>query len=112
MDGALTVDGPRERRRMPRHSGQALDWVRAVRLWPRLAATLINLSEEGAVVETSIALRPGAHAGVHLTGASGGWQASGRVTRSWVASVVPEGGVRYRGAVVFDRRIDLSGTGS
>jgi hypothetical protein len=112
MDRALTLDSSSERRRTPRRSGRALAWVRELRLQPRLKATLINLSEEGAVVETSTSLRPGARTGLQLTGASGGWHASGRVTRSWVASVVPERGVRYRGAVVFDRRVDLSRAGS
>lgn len=112
MARALRLHRASERRRTPRRSGAALAWVREVRLQPRLEATLIDLSEEGAVVETSKSLRPGTRAGLHLTGDHGGWHASGRVARSWVASVVPEHGVRYRGAVVFDRRVDLSGAGS
>ena len=102
---------PAERRRTTRHSGEALSWVREMRVRPGLEATLVNLSEEGAVVETATYLRPGARTTIQLTHASGGWRVSARVARSWVAAILPERGVRYRGAFVFERRVDLPGTG-
>ena len=102
---------PAERRRTTRHSGEALSWVRELRVRPGLEATLVNLSEEGAVVETATYLRPGARTTIQLTHASGGWRVSARVARSWVAAILPERGVRYRGAFVFEQRVDLPGTG-
>ena len=83
-----------ERRHSPRRSGEALSWIREFHLRPRLDATLVNLSEEGAVVETSAYLCPGARTFIHLAGPSGVWRVSGQVARSWVASLVTEHGVR------------------
>jgi len=111
MGRALIRDRPTERRHTPRRSGEALSWIREFRLRPRLDATLVNLSEEGAVIETSAYLCPGVRTFIHLVGPSGVWRVSGQVARSWVASIVAEHGVRYRGALVFDRHLDLSTCG-
>ncbi len=107
MDTALTMQCPTERRRTTRRSGEALSWVRELRVRPGLEATLVNLSEEGAVIETSTYLRPGARTAIHVVGVSGDWRVSGHVARSWVAAILDERGVLYRGALVFDSRVDL-----
>jgi hypothetical protein len=111
MGRALNRARPTERRHSRRCSGEALSWIREFRLRPRLDATLVNLSEEGAVIETSAYLCPGLRTFIHLAGPSGVWRVSGQVARSWVVSIVTEHGVRYRGALRFDRQIDLSGRG-
>lgn len=107
MGRALTDGRPAERRHSPRRSGEALSWIREFRLRPRLDATLINLSDAGAVIETSAYLCPGGRTSISLVGPSGAWRVSGRVARVWVASVGAEHGVRYRGALRFDRHIEL-----
>jgi len=112
MGRALNRARLTERRHSPRRSGEALSWIREFHLRPRLDATLVNLSEEGAVVETSAYLCPGVRTFIHLAGPSGVWRVSGQVARSWVASLVTEHGVRYRGALRFDRQIDLPACGS
>jgi hypothetical protein len=111
MGRALNRARPTERRHSPRRSGEALSWIREFRLRPRLDATLVNLSEEGAVIETSAYLCPGVRTFIHLAGPSGVWRVAGQVARSWVAPIVTEYGVRYRGALRFDRQIDLSARG-
>ena len=112
MGRSLNRARPTERRHSPRRSGEALSWIREFRLRPRLDATLVNLSEEGALIETPTYLCPGVRTFIHLAGPSGVWRVSGQVARSWVASIVIEHGVRYRGALRFDRQIDLSARGS
>lgn len=108
MGRALTSGCPAERRGSPRLSGEALSWIREFCLRPRLDATLIDLSEGGAAIETSTYLCPGGRTLVSLVGLCGVWRASGQVTRVWVASIGTEHGVRYRGALRFERPIDLS----
>ena len=112
MGRALNRARLTERRHSPRRSGEALSWIREFHLRPRLDATLVNLSEEGAVVETSAYLCPGVRTFIHLAGPCGVWRVSGQVARSWVTSLVAEHGVRYGGALRFDRQIDLSACGS
>jgi hypothetical protein len=71
MGRALNRARLTERRHSPRRSGEALSWIREFHLRPRLDATLVNLSEEGAVVETSAYLCPGVRTFIHLAGPSG-----------------------------------------
>ncbi len=112
MDATLSMGRTVERRRTPRDSGEALSWVRELRVRPGLAATLVNLSEEGAVIETGTSLRPGAQAAIQLTSAKAARSICGQVVRSWVAAILPdEGGVRYRGALMFERPVDLASVG-
>ena len=87
MGRALNRARLTERRHSPRRSGEALSWIREFHLRPRLDATLVNLSEEGAVVETSAYLCPGVRTFIHLAGPCGVWRVSGQVARSWVTSL-------------------------
>lgn len=112
MDATLSMGRTVERRRTTRDSGEVLSWVLELRVRPGLTATLVNLSEEGAVIETGTSLRPGAQAAIQLTSAKAARSISGQVVRSWVAAILPdEGGVRYRGALMFERPVDLASVG-
>lgn len=103
------MNGPKgaERRRDARQVGAALDWVRDLRLRPGLPASLVNLSAGGALIETSTRLRPGGRVSIRVTGAGGRWSVSGRIVRAWVAAIDLDA-VRYRGALVFDERVDMA----
>ena len=97
-----------DRRLTNRHGGDELRWLRATRVRPGQAATLINWSSHGLLVETGTRLVPETAVVVQLIGERRRVMASGRVLRSSVASISGVSGVRYHGAVRLDRPIDLS----
>ena len=101
-----------DRRRTVRRSRAELVWLRGLRLRPGLEVALLDLSAGGALVETRSRLRPGGRAVLRLTSASGSWNVSGEVLRSWVAALEPERGVVYRGALVFDEALECPGLGA
>ena len=100
-----------ERRRHVRRPAADLGWFRGARLRPGLDAALLDLSPEGALVETAARLRPGIKTALHLKARNGELRASGEVVRAWVSSIRPDGGVVYGGAVRFERPIDPPETG-
>ncbi len=106
VTGGRTV----ERRRAARRPAADLAWVRAARLRPGHGAVLIDLSSGGALVETPTRLRPGMKTVLQLTGSGGDLKVSGEVVRAWVSAIVPHRGVLYRGAMRFERRMDLPGS--
>lgn len=101
------TSGRVERRRHVRCPAGDFAWLRAVRLRPRVEVVLMELSSGGALVETATRLRPGMKTVLQLTTRSGELRASGGVVRAWVSDIVPDRGVLYRGALRFDRPIDL-----
>ena len=107
MDGTVGQGPSPDRRRAIRRQRAELSWLWGLRLWPGLDVALVNLSAGGALVETPTRLRPGARTVLRLTGVAGSWTVSGSVLRSWVAVIGPEHGVVYRGALVFDKALDL-----
>lgn len=96
-----------ERRRHVRRLAADLGWLRAVRLRPRIEVVLMDLSAGGALVETATRLRPGMKTVLQLTTRNGELRAFGEVVRAWVSAIPPDRGVLYRGALRFDRPIDL-----
>ena len=111
MDGTVGPGPIPDRRRAIRRQRAELPWLRGLRLRPGLEASLVNLSAGGALVETETRLRPGARAVLRLIGVAESRMVPGSVSRSWVASIEPGHGVRYRGALVFDDLLDLSQSG-
>ena len=107
MDGTVGQGLSPDRRRAIRRKRAELSWLWGLRLWPGLDVALVNLSAGGALVETPTCLRPGTRTVLRLTGVAGSWTVSGSVSRSWVATIGPEHGVVYRGALVFDKALDL-----
>jgi hypothetical protein len=66
---------------------------------------LIDLSAGGALIESSAPLRPGSTTALTITGRGLVETASLRVLRCEVSKI--DGGLVYRGACVFDRRLEL-----
>ncbi len=99
-----------ERRRHVRRPAADAAWSRGARLRPGLDAALLDVSPGGVLVETAARLRPGMKTVLHLKPRSGELRAAGEVVRAWVSAIRPDRGVLYRGAVRFDRSIDLPET--
>ena len=111
----MTSGRPADRRRHARRPAADLPWLRAVRLRPGLGAGLdvggIEYTPGGALVETTTRIRPGMKAVLQLTAGEGDLRAPGEVARAWVSAILPDRGVLYRGALRFDRRMDLPAGG-
>ncbi len=103
----MTRGGRVERRRHVRRPAADLTGLRAARLRPRVDVVLMELSPGGALVETATRLRPGMKTVLQLTTRKGELPAPGGVVRAWVTDILPDRGVLYRGALRFDRPIDL-----
>ena len=100
-----------ERRRHVRRPAADPAWSRKARLRPGLDATLLDFSPGGALVETATRLRPGMKTVLHLKLRNGELRGAGEVVRGWVSAIQPDGGVLYRGAMRFDRPMNLPEAG-
>jgi hypothetical protein len=95
-----------DRRRSHRWPAGAVRWT-GVRLRPGREAVLINLCDRGALVEGSARLHPGASVVLQLTGPARSTPIHGTVVRCQVWCLGGGAGVRYRGAIRFDRTIEV-----
>ena len=95
----------RDRRAYERHPGHELDWLRSIRLKFGPAVTIVDLSSGGALIETTMPLRPGSTTALTIQGRGIVETASFRVLRCEVASI--SRGLVYRGACVFERTLAL-----
>jgi hypothetical protein len=101
---AAVVNGDRERRREPRRRSVADHGVVAVRIRPGIGAKLVDVSANGAQLETVYRMLPGRFVHVQFAFPTCTATVRGRVVRSCVSSVqVAE--VAYRCGVRFDRRL-------
>lgn len=91
-----------ERRRAPR-TGRTGDIVGA-RVRPGRDVAVINISSDGALIETSHRLLPGAVVDLQLDRSARRVVIRGRVLRCTVAAVAPTSLV-YHGAIAFERPI-------
>jgi hypothetical protein len=99
---------PIERRAWPRISlFDRDDTTAGARLLPGWSARVIDLSCGGALVETDCRLMPGAPIELQLIGFRPARRVRGHVTRSQVAAIDRDLGVRYRGALVFDEQVEF-----
>lgn len=97
----------RDRRRARRRPPTDLAWVSGITLEWAADATLVNISESGALVETGSKLALGTTTELKLSGQAGALVVPARIIRSEIARI--DGfGVRYHAATAFDRTIDLS----
>jgi hypothetical protein len=101
MDGAIN-----ERRRARRWPADAVPWSR-VRLRPGRDAALVNLCQDGVLIEGSARLHPGVPVVLQLIGPSRSALLTGTVVRCHVSAIDAQAGVRYRGAISFDAGLDL-----
>ena len=94
-----------DRRAWGRWNGADCAWIVGARLRHGFDVLVIDLCPEGALVEGTARLLPGASVELHLAAAEWTWAACARVLRCYVSAVIPERGVRYRAALQFDRRL-------
>ena len=94
-----------ERRAWLRTSHCASHGIAGARLLPGWPVHVIDLSCGGALIETGYRLLPGAQVELQLVGPNALQRVRGRITRSHVASLDRERGIRYRGALAFDERL-------
>lgn len=94
----------RERRRAPRHRSIEEHGVTCLRVRPGYEAVVIDISSEGALVETAYRLLPGSAVDLQLEAFARRIAVRGRVLRCAVV-VVQAGSVVYRGAILFDRTL-------
>jgi len=94
-----------ERRRECRCQSGGTRWRSLAILRPGQQVTLLNISSQGALVESASRLRPGARTEMQLAGPDTRVSVAGRLGRCYVAALEP---IRYRGVLLFDTRVDLS----
>ena len=103
---ASLADRLRERRRMPRLAPESTGWSEDAVLRPGLVVRVVNIGPLGALLESTCRLRPGARTELHLTACHADRRlvVGGRVGRCQISRLEP---LRYRGAVEFDRMVEL-----
>ncbi len=103
-------DPPRERRRRVRRVPSPCEALSEVRLRTGRTATVIDLANNGALIETAARLLPGTHVDVHVVTGDGRVLVRSRVIRAWVCLLEADR-VRYRGALAFERDVDTTAVG-
>ncbi len=113
--GAPLTGGPAvpvERRVSRRVEVGALSGVVHLRLPPGREATLVNVSQEGACIETASRLLPGGRVEVHMSTPGWNWRGRATVNRCHVSALVLEKGARYLAALQFDTPLGPGGVTS
>ena len=93
-----------ERRGEPRLDGGGSRWSARAVLRPGQPVTLINICSRAALVESATRLRPGAQTEMQLAETGGRASVKGRLDRCYVTALEP---IRYRGVLIFERRMDI-----
>jgi hypothetical protein len=75
---------------------------------PGREVTLINISSGGALVEGNARLLPGTHVDLQLLVSGVRETIRARVVRCMVCGLNRHEGIRYRAALVFQRRLDYA----
>jgi len=91
-----------------RHPASAFPEIRSIRLAPPgVAATLVNLSATGVLVECASRPSPGSMLTVHFEGTFSPASIRSRVVRCEVAGIGADGSLRYRLGLAFSTRLAL-----
>jgi hypothetical protein len=93
-----------DRRREPRRSGVHEHGIQSVRVRPGIDVRLLDVSAEGALIETAYRLLPGRRLDLQLSFATGTVAMRGSVLRCTVSHASVDR-IAYRGALLFDRRL-------
>lgn len=101
----------KDRRALPRRTSDEIPWLFEAKLRPGLDVAVIDLSRSGALVETHRRLMPGARVVLQLLGPQVGLVVPATVLRCYVSAVFRDRGVRYRGALAFDKTLDANREG-
>lgn len=91
-----------DRRRLPRRTRAEDHGILSARIRPGYRAAVIDVSADGALIETDYRLLPGSSVELKMTRITEHTTIRGRVIRSAVAGLKPSS-VCYRGAIGFDR---------
>jgi hypothetical protein len=102
MEPVMTDFAKHERRQMARRLERHDHRIVAARVRPGHAATVIDVSAGGALVETAHRLLPGSSVELQMETSSRRASIRGRVLRCAVSMLQPSS-VCYRGAIGFDR---------
>jgi hypothetical protein len=92
-----------ERRAATRWTPRELPWPVACRVTPGHEVLIVNLSAVGILIETMASLPPGLALALHLIRPSRRVTLTGRVVRSYVASVTGPDGPCFRSGIAFNR---------
>ena len=107
---AVRPAAPLERRHAGRRIPDHREPLARLRLRAGREMTVLDISDQGALVEGSARLLPGTHVDVHVVTTNGRVLVRSRVVRAWIGGLEPDGPT-YRGALAFRERIDTSGAG-
>lgn len=99
-----------ERRRGPRRVPDGDDPLARVRLRTGSELAVIDVSTSGVLVEGAARLLPGTHLELHIVTPEGRVLVRCRVVRAFVCRLAADV-VRYRGALAFDRAVNVSPSG-
>lgn len=99
-----------DRRRTIRREPHAEEPLARMRLRTGSELSVVNVSTSGALVESGTRLLPGTHVDVHVITREGRILVRCRVIRSFVCHLQADS-VTYRGALVFDRSVDVDAAG-
>lgn len=99
-----------ERRRFARRAPAGDEPIARVRLRTGRELLVIDASNAGALIEGTVRLLPGTHVEVHIVTGNGRVLVRSRIVRCYVAALDAQR-VVYRGALAFDRHVDVSGHG-
>ena len=106
QEGSADVP-PKDSRHAPRRSAAEIPSIQGVRISPyRSEASLINISERGILAECGMRLPPGTEVTVVFSGSFTPSSVSGRVARTVIARMGPEG-IRYHVGIAFTQNITL-----
>ena len=95
-----------DRRRAPRRSVTPGEPLAAARLRTGGHLLVVDASSCGVLAETTERLLPGRHLDVHVVSVGGRLLVRARVARTFVCHVSADV-IRYRGALTFDRPVDV-----
>jgi PilZ domain len=101
MEGPVR-ERPLERRVAPRFDPASEGRVVRSRLRAGHEARILDISSRGALIESDRRLAPGARLVLQISMSGAHFELEGRVIRAEVSALVAAG-VRYRGAIQFDR---------
>ena len=101
---------PVDRRRRPRRVPGVDEPLSRLRLRTGWELRVLDLSNNGALVEGAARLLPGTHVDVHVVTRDGRVLVRSRVMRAYVCQVLADA-VQYRGAFMFERDVDTAAPG-
>ena len=95
------------RRADTRYPAAEVPEITGLRVSPGEAATLVNISATGVLLESPQRFAPGQRVTVHFEGTLPTRQMKARIVRCQVSMIISKGVLQYQTAVTFDERLSL-----